>query len=60
MSDMAIVTRLVLVFVLVLFLFVIFIIVLGDLNWCVDNYSLDRIAHCVYYENGLFGWYIQP
>lgn len=59
MSDTFITTRLVLVFVLVLSLFAIFIVVLGDLSWCIDNYALDRVAHCMYYE-GPFGQYIQP
>ena len=59
-EDTAIVVRLVSVFALVLLLFVIFIAVLGDVNWCIDNYALDRVSHCLYYENNLFGRYIQP
>lgn len=59
-EDMAIVTKLVPVIVLVLLLFVIFITILGDVNWCIDNYALDRVSHCIVYENSFFGRYIQP
>ncbi len=60
MSDLSIITKLVLVWVVVLLLFAIFITILGDVNWCVENYAPDYIPSCLYYENSLFGRYIQP
>ena len=59
-TDVFIMARLVSVFVLVLLLLAIFVTLLGDLNWCVDNYALDRVTHCMVYENGIFGRFIQP
>ena len=52
--------KLVLVIILAVVLFVLVFILLGDLGWCVDNYALDRVTHCMVYENNVFGQYIQP
>lgn len=32
----------------------------GDLAWCHENYPVDRILHCMWYENTTFGRFIQP
>jgi len=50
----------VLIIVLAFVLLIVAIILLGDLEWCVDNYALDRVGHCMLYENNLFGRFIQP
>jgi hypothetical protein len=60
MSDTTIVTKLVLVFAITLMVFALLVIILGDVSWCVDNYALDRVPHCLYHENNLFGKFIQP
>ncbi len=35
-------------------------VVLSDFLWCVENYPIENYAHCLYYENNLFGRFIQP
>ena len=52
--------KFVLVIVLALVLFAVVFILLGDVNWCVDNFALVRVPHCMLYENNLFGRYIHP
>lgn len=32
----------------------------NDIPWCVENYSVSRIPHCLVYEGSLIGRYIQP
>lgn len=31
-----------------------------DLAWCHENYPVDRILHCMWYENTTFGRFLQP
>ncbi len=31
-----------------------------DAAWCIANYSVERIVHCMIYENRIFGQFIQP
>jgi hypothetical protein len=35
-------------------------VLLPDLAWCIENYSYDRVPHCMWYENSLFGRFVQP
>ena len=35
-------------------------VLLSDFAWCHDNYQVDRIPHCMWYENNIFGRFIQP
>ena len=52
--------KLTLVIVLAFVLLIVGIVLLGDTLWCAENYALDRVPHCMYYENSILGRYIQP
>ncbi len=31
-----------------------------DISWCFENYSIDRLPHCMWFENSLTGQFFQP
>ena len=31
-----------------------------DVGWCFENYSIERIPHCMWFENSITGRFIQP
>ncbi len=31
-----------------------------DVAWCRANYSVERLAHCMFYESSIWGRYFQP
>jgi len=41
-------------------LYLFFESVLPDLAWCHENYAIDRIPHCYFYENSIWGRFINP
>jgi hypothetical protein len=44
----------------VILMFVLGITLLSDVSWCRENYPSSEIAHCMHYENSVYGRYIQP
>jgi hypothetical protein len=36
------------------------VVLLQDLAWCHENYAADRIPHCMWFENNIFGRFVQP
>ena len=35
-------------------------ILISDLRWAFENYPDDRILHSMFYENSIFGRFVQP
>lgn len=54
------VNMIILFLVVVAALYLIFNSILPDLAWCRENYSASQIPHCYFYENSIFGRFINP
>lgn len=31
-----------------------------DVGWCLENYSILTLPRCMFYENSIFGKWVQP